>query len=74
MTKGIHEASHSPVVRFVNNWTNELRSSPDSPLKYSIWIIYDDHQPYGAAAESLGTVIQMLGRFVPEPEHRPING
>ncbi len=67
MFERIDDSSYAPTM-LVADGPNHCGSSCDSPFESGIRIFHDHHYPHRTAAERPGAEVEVLRRFVGEPE------
>lgn len=73
MAEGIDDASYAPVV-FVVHGIDLRRSGGEGTSKDGIGIGDGENDANGTSVESLGTEVEMLGRFIAEPKLGTLDG
>ena len=71
--KGIGDTPQAPAVLVVHG-LHHRRAGGDGAVEGRIGIIDDHHHPHRAAAQRLGGEVEVLGRFVRDPEFRVVDG
>lgn len=73
MSEGIDHAADSPAVLLIGDRPNNRSAGCDRPIEYRIRIIGNQHHPYRTSSNRRGAEIQMLRRFVGQPEYGVIH-
>ena len=68
VAEGIEDSSHAPTVRLVLDRHDHLGSGGDRAVKGRVGVVHNHHHAGGSAAKRFGAEVEMLGRFVGDPE------
>jgi hypothetical protein len=70
MPEGIGDASQAPAIRLVVDWRDRRSSGRDRLRKRRIGIVDYQHHPHRGPTQRFRTEIEVLRRFVGDPEFR----
>jgi hypothetical protein len=73
VSERINDSSYAPTV-LIADWPNHSGARRYSPFESGIRIFHGHHHPHRTTAESLGAEVQMLRRFVGQPEFAAAHG